>query len=92
MQFALILLLLFTTDYRPTELVNVKKKKRRTPGLNNNETYTNNTDDKGFNDTEVNTNTNFSFNSNNNYNSTITNLSSKDGNNSSNNDVTISNN
>jgi hypothetical protein len=88
-QFTLILLLLFATGCRPTELVDVKKKKRRRPGLNNSKTGANNVNDKGFNNAEVGTNTDFSFN--NNHDSAIADLGSKNNNNSSNNDVAISN-
>jgi hypothetical protein len=49
-QFALILLLLFATGCRPAELVDAKKKKRRRPGFDNNETGADNVSDEGFDD------------------------------------------
>jgi hypothetical protein len=94
MQFALILLLLFATGCWLTELVDAKKKKKkkkkRTPSLDNNETCANNTDNKGFNDAKASANANFSFDSDNDYNSAIANLSFKNKDDSSNNNVAIS--
>ena len=52
MQFALILILLFATGCRPAELVHAKKKKRRTPGLDDDNTCADGVDE-GFDDTEV---------------------------------------
>ena len=51
-QFALILLLLFATGCRPAELVDAKKK-RRTPGLDNDETCVDNVDDEDYDDAET---------------------------------------
>lgn len=53
MQFALILLLLFATGCRPAELVDAKKKKRRWPGLEDDET--------GADDAEVSAGADFGF-------------------------------
>jgi hypothetical protein len=94
-QFLLILLLLFATGYRLAKLVDAKKKKKkkmRTPGLNDNETCINNTDDKGFNDIKANANAGFSFDSNNNHDSAVINLGSENNNNGFDNDIAISNN
>jgi hypothetical protein len=94
MQFLLILLLLFATGCRPAELVDAKKKQRkRTPGLNDNKTCTDTTDDEGFNDTEGGADTDFGFDSDNAHNSTVTDLGSEIGNNGSdNNNIAISDN
>ena len=61
MQFALILLLLFATGCRPAELVDVKKKKRRRPDLDNNKAYANNMNDEGFKDAKVGANADYGF-------------------------------
>ena len=71
---------------RPIELVNVKKK-RRPSSLNNNETYVNNVNDKGFNNAKASANANFGFNDD--YDSAIIDLGSEI-NNGSNDDVAIS--
>jgi hypothetical protein len=87
------LLFLFATRYRPTELVDAKKKKkkRQTPGLDNDKTCANNIDDEGFDDAKASANINFSFDSDNNHNSAIANLSSENDNSSfNNNNVAIS--
>jgi hypothetical protein len=86
-QFALILLLLFATGCRPTELVDVKKK-RRTPSFNNNETYANSVNDKGFNNAKAGANADFSFDDD--HDSAVADLDSENDNNSSNNNVAIS--
>lgn len=92
MQFALILLLLFTTGCRPAELVDAKKKKRRTAGLNNNDTCADDMSNEEFNDAEA--NADFGFNSDDNHDSAVADLGCEDGNdnnNSSNEGVAISN-
>ena len=60
-QFALILLLLFATGCRPAELVDAKKKKRRRPGLDDDETGADDVNDKGFDDAEVGADADFGF-------------------------------
>jgi hypothetical protein len=60
-QFALILLLLFATGCRPAELVDAKKKKRRRPGLDDDETGADDVSDEGFDDAEVGADSNFGF-------------------------------
>lgn len=95
MQFLLILLLLFATGYRLAKLVDAKKKKKkkmRTPGLNDNETCVDDTDDEGFNDTKASANAGFSFDSNNNHDSAVANLGSENNNNGFDNDIAISDN
>jgi hypothetical protein len=47
-------------------------------------------DNEGFDDTEAGTNTDFGFDSGDNHDSTITDLDSENGNNSSDNNITIS--
>ncbi|PMD59341.1 uncharacterized protein K444DRAFT_630140 [Hyaloscypha bicolor E] len=91
-QFALILLLLFATGCRPMELVDAKKKKmrRRTPGLDDDETCADDTDDEGFDDTEVGADADFGFDSDNDHDSAITDLGPEDDNDSSNDDVAMS--
>jgi hypothetical protein len=86
-QFALILLLLFAIGCRPIELVDVKKKKRRRPDLNNNKAYADNMNNGGFKDAEVGANADFSFND---HDSTVANLGSENDSYSSNNNVAIS--
>jgi hypothetical protein len=74
------------------ELVDAKKKKRRTPGLDNNKAYANNADDEGFNNAKAGADADFGFDSNDNYDSAIANLSSENNNNSfNNNGIAISN-
>jgi len=58
-QFALILLLLFATGCRPAELVDAKKK-RRTPGLDDDETCADDVDE-GFDDAEASADADFGF-------------------------------
>lgn len=79
MQFALILLLLFATGYRPAELVDAKKKKKRTAGLDNNETCADDMNNQGFDDSEVGANADFGFDSDDDHDSTIADLGFEDG-------------
>ncbi|KAH7370272.1 hypothetical protein BKA65DRAFT_589640 [Rhexocercosporidium sp. MPI-PUGE-AT-0058] len=52
-QFALILLLLFATGCRPAELVDAKKKRRRWPGLKDEESDDGDVDDNSFEDEDA---------------------------------------
>ncbi|KAL5329360.1 hypothetical protein ACEPPN_002872 [Leptodophora sp. 'Broadleaf-Isolate-01'] len=88
LSFALILLLLFATRCRPVELVDAKKKKkRRWPGLKDNNTSDGDIDDNGFKDTEIGANADFGFN---NHDSSIADLGSENNSNGFDDDVTIS--
>jgi hypothetical protein len=69
------------------ELVDVKKKKRRRPGLDDHEAYINDMNDGGFEDVEVNVNVDFGFD---NHDNVIVDLGSKNDNNGFNDDVVIS--
>ena len=91
MQFALILLLLFATGCRPAELVDAKKKKkRRTPGLDDDETCADDTDDEGFDDAEVGADADFGFDSDDDHDSAVADLGSDDGDDGSDDDVAMS--
>lgn len=90
-QFALILLLLFATGCRPAELVDAKKKKkkRRWPGLEDEETGDRDVDNNSFEDEDakVGANADFGFD---NHDSAIADLGSENDSNGSDNDVAIS--
>ena len=90
MQFALTLLLLFATGCRLVELVDTKKKKRQAPGLDDGETCANDMDDKGFDNTKAGANADFGFDNGNNHDSAIIDLGSENGDDSSDDNVIIS--
>jgi hypothetical protein len=83
----LILLLLFTTGCRPAELVDAKKK-RQTPGLDDDETCTDNVNDEGFDDTKVSADADFGFNDD--HDSAVADLGSKNDDKGSDGDVATS--
>ena len=76
MQFALILLLLFATGCRPAELVDAKRKKRRTPGLDDDNTCADDVDE-GFDDAEVGGDADFGFDSDDDHDSAVADLGSE---------------
>jgi len=75
-QFALILLLLFATGCRPAELVDAKRKKRRTPGLDDDNTCADDVDE-GFDDAEVGGDADFGFDSDDDHDSAVADLGSE---------------
>jgi hypothetical protein len=87
-QFALILLLFFAMGYRPTELVDAKKKKRRRPGLDDDETGADDVDDEGFDDTEVGADADFGFDDD--HDSAVADLGSENDDDGSDDDVAMS--
>jgi hypothetical protein len=96
-QFLLILLLLFATGCRPTELVDAKKKKKkkkkkkmRTPGLDDDETCANEMDDKGFDDVKASADADFGFDSDNYHDNAVANFGFKNNDDGFDNDIAIS--
>lgn len=87
-QFALILLLLFAIGCRPAELVDAKKKKkkRRWPGLEDDETSDGNVNDTGFEDAEAGADADFGFDD---HDSAVADLGSENDGNGSNDDVAM---
>ena len=75
-QFALILLLLFSTGCRPAELVNAKKKKRRTVGLDNDDTCADDMSDEDFAEADA----DFGFDGDDDDDSAVADLDSENGN------------
>ncbi|KAF4624469.1 hypothetical protein G7Y89_g13700 [Cudoniella acicularis] len=59
--FPLILLFLFATGCRPAELVDVKRRRRQRPGLDDDETCADDMNDEGFGDAEVGADADFGF-------------------------------
>ena len=87
-QFALILVLLFATGCRPAELVDAKKKKRRRwPGLEDDETSDGNVNDTGFEDAEAGADADFGFDD---HDSAVADLGSENDGNDFNDDVAMS--
>jgi hypothetical protein len=86
-QFALILLLLFATGCRPAELVDAKKK-RRTPSLDDDETYADDVNDEGSDDAEVDADAEFGFDDD--HDSAVADLGSENGDDGFDGDVAMS--
>jgi hypothetical protein len=96
-QFLLILLLLFATGCRPTELVDAKKKKKkkkkkkmRTPGLDDDETCANEMDDEGFDDVRAGADADFGFDSDNYHDNAVANFGFENNDDGFDNDIAIS--